>query len=180
MGDDFINNLVEDNLNLIKYVIRKLHIYDYSIYDELLQVGSIGLINAAKNYDNTLSVSFATYAYKCIKNEILKFISHSNKEILINDCFNDEKDFEDKIVDNNTDIAKSLIDKEEKEILYNIINIKLSEEERKIIRMLYGINSNIYTQIEISDILDIPQYEISRMKKKILNKLRKYIIADYT
>lgn len=73
-----MNNLITDNLKLVHFVIKKMNLYNSNDYEDYYQVGIIGLINAANTYNEKLKISFSTYGYVCIKNEILKYIKKNN------------------------------------------------------------------------------------------------------
>ena len=154
-----MNELILNNLNLVHFVIKKMNIKignDFD-YDDLYQVGVIGLIYASKNYDENKHITFSTFSFVCIKNEILKFIYKGsyNDSLQVEIC--DDVVLEDTIRDENVNI--------EEKIIFN-------ENERKIIKMLYGIDSKVYKQNEISEILNIPQYKVSRIKIRLLKRIK--------
>ena len=171
-----MNNQVLNNLNLVKYVIKKMNIFDKKDYDDYYQVGVIGLINAVNNYDNNLKITFSTYAYVCIKNEILKYLKkNTNNYISLEKEIFDDITIEETIKTNDEEIIETIILKETNKKIYDIINNELNEIETKIIKMSFGLGNKQYKQTEIEKILNIPQYKISRIKNRTLRKIRDLI-----
>ena len=169
-----MNELILNNLNLVHFVIKKMNIKignDFD-YDDLYQVGVIGLIYASKNYDENKHITFSTFSFVCIKNEILKFIYKGsyNDSLQVEIC--DDAVLEDTIRDENVNIEEKIIFNENNQELHYILNNYLNESERKIIKMLYGIDSKVYKQNEISEILNIPQYKVSRIKIRLLKRIK--------
>lgn len=166
-----------NNLKLVNYVISKMNVCQSFCYDDLYQEGSIGLIKAVNSYDKNKKTNFSTYAYVCIKNEILKYIKKNNTYCISLDTeICDDVIFKDMIIDKNANIEEIIIRTESNKILEKILNEELTDIERKIIRMIYGIDYPKYKQMEISQILDIPQYKLSKIKNDLLVKIRNYII----
>lgn len=168
MEDQIINIL-----KLVNFVISRMNISSKYSYDDLYQEGTIRLINAVNNYNPKLKISFSTFAYVCIKNEILKYVN-KNK---INNISLDEQiceyiKLEDTIIDENANIEEIIIKNESLEILRNILNNELTDTERTIIKMLYGIDCPKYKQREISQMLNITQYKISRIKIRLLTQIK--------
>lgn len=144
-----------------------------SDYDDYYQVGVIGLINATKTYNYNFKISFSTYAYICIKNEVLKYIKKNEKKyISIEEKVNDDLCIEDTIEDENCNIIETIIINETNEELYEILDKNLNDMERQIIKMSYGIGCREYKQREIADILNIQQYKVSRIKNRLLKYLK--------
>lgn len=144
-----------------------------SDYDDYYQVGVIGLINATKTYNYNFKISFSTYAYICIKNEVLKYIKKNEKKyISIEEKVNDDLCIEDTIEDENCNIIENIIINETNEELYEILDKNLNDMERQIIKMSYGIGCREYKQREIADILNIQQYKVSRIKNRLLKYLK--------
>lgn len=171
-----MNDLITNNLNLVPFVIKKMNIFDMSDYEDYYQVGVIGLIYASKKYNKDLKISFSTFAYVCIKNEILKFLMKNNKNnISLDEYISEDITIKDIIADENCNIIEEIMFDELCSLLHEIINNKLSDIEKKIIKMYYGIGCREYKQKEIADILNIKQYTVSRIKNKAIDKLRKYI-----
>ena len=171
-----MEKIIIENLKLVNFVLKKMNISNKSNYEDYYQVGVIGLINAAKMFNYDSKFSFSTYAYVCIKNEILNYIKKNEKNyLLLQESFYDEINIEDKIADESINIIDTIIMNETNNQLYFVLNNKLSDLERKIIKMSYGIGCREYKQVEIAKILDIQQYKVSRIKKKALEQLKKYI-----
>ena len=169
-------DLVSNNLNLVKFVINKMNIYNKQNYDDYYQVGVIGLIYASNTFNSNLKISFSTYAYICIKNEILRYIKKNNiYYVSLEEKIYDDILLEDTIEDKNVNIIETIILNETNQELYDILNNKLNDIERKIIKWSFGIGCKTYKQVEIVKMLNIPQYKVSRIKKKALMKLKKCI-----
>ena len=169
-----MNELILNNLNLVHFVIKKMNIKignDFD-YDDLYQVGVIGLIYASKNYDENKHITFSTFSFVCIKNEILKFIYKGSYNDSLQVEIRDDVVLEDTIRDENVNIEEEIIFNENNQELHYILNNYLNESERKIIKMLYGIDSKVYKQNEISEIFNIPQYKVSRIKIRLLKRIK--------
>ena len=176
------NKLIEHNLRLVVYIAKRFENTNLDIED-LISVGTIGLIKAINSYDNTKKIKLATYAARCIENEILMYLRKNNKTknnisldeplnvdwegnmLLLSDILGTDPD------DVFYDAEKSV----ETEALAKCAN-KLPERERQIIKMRFGIlGIEKKTQKEIADIMGISQSYISRLEKKVLSKLKKEI-----
>ena len=169
--------LVTENLNLIHFVIKKMNLFNSNDYEDYYQVGVIGLINASKNYNSNFKTTFSTYAYVCIKNEILKYLKKDGERCFsLEDKIYDEIRIEDTISDNEKSPIEKIIIKETKTEIYRIINSELNALEKQIIKMFFGIGCKKYKQKEIADILKIPQYKISRIKDNALKHIRKFFL----
>ena len=169
-------DLVSNNLKLVNFVINKMNIYNKQDYDDYYQVGVIGLIYASNTFNPNLKISFSTYAYICIKNEILRYIKKNNIFcISLEEKIYDDILLEDTIEDKNVNIIETIVLNETNQELYDILNNKLNDIERKIIKWSFGIGCKTYKQVEIVKMLNIPQYKISRIKKKALMKIKKCI-----
>lgn len=166
-----MNDLIINNLKLVHFVIRKMNLANDDDYEDYYQVGVIGLIYGAKTYKSDLKITFSTYAYACIKNEILKYISKNKK----NNFFLEEKvDYsviEETVEDENYNVMETIISNEKNNELYELLDC-LNGLEKNIIKMSYGIGCREYKQIEIAELLNIPQYKISRIKKRALEWLK--------
>ena len=151
-----------------------MNIFNSNEYEDYYQIGVIGLIYATKTYNPNLKITFSTYAYVCIKNEILKYIKKNEKKyISLEDKLFDDIRIEDTIIDDDNSIIEKIILKETNNELYTILDTKLDDIERKIIKMSFGIGFREYKQKEITNILNIPQYKVSRIKKRVLERLKK-------
>lgn len=177
------NLLIEHNIRLVVYIARKFDNTGLNIED-LVSIGTIGLIKAVNTYKMDKNIKLATYASRCIENEILMYLRKNNKtrsevsideplnvdwegnELLLSDILGTEVDIIGK------DIEKSV----EKNLLLDAIS-KLSKREQHIISLRFGIvkDDNELTQKEVADLLGISQSYISRLEKKIISKLKKDI-----
>lgn len=136
--EELIDNFVIDNLKLVNFVIKKMNILNANDYEDYYQVGVIGLIHATKTYNNKFKGAFSTYAYACIKNEIIKYIkkNRSNYISLEDKIFNDIR-IEDTIADNEELIIDKIIIKETYKKLYTLLNTILNDIEKKVIEMIF-------------------------------------------
>ncbi len=174
--------LIEHNLRLVVYVARKFENTQINIED-LISIGSIGLIKAVNTFDTDKNIKLATYASRCIENEILMFLrkTHNTKtEISIDEPLNTDWDgnellLSDVLGTDSDEIAKELEDEVDKKLLYEAVE-KLSGREKNIIKLRFGLSSGKEkTQKEVADMLGISQSYISRLEKRILNRLKKEI-----
>lgn len=174
--------LIEHNLRLVVYIAKRFENSKADIED-LISVGTIGLIKAVNSFDNNKNIKLATYASRCIENEILMFLRKTSKiksEVSLDEPLN--VDWEGNvlllsdILGSETDsVYKDIENGVEKEILWKSFE-KLSERERLIIKMRFGLlGYEEKTQKEIADMMNISQSYISRLEKKILSNLKKEI-----
>ncbi len=175
--------LIERNLRLVVYIARKFENTGINIED-LISIGSIGLIKAINTFKPDKNIKLATYASRCIENEILMYLRKTSKlkfqvsideplnvdwegnELLLSDILGTEEDI----------IYKSIEEKVERELLNDALQ-KVSPREKKIMELRYGINrgGNELTQKEVADLLGISQSYISRLEKRIVIRLKKEI-----
>lgn len=172
--------LIEHNLRLVVYIAKKFSNTGLEL-DDLISVGAIGLIKAVHSFDVEKNIKLATYASRCIENEILMFIRKRNKrnfEISIDEPLNLDKDgnellLADILVNENDNINIEMEKNNEKILLWNAVR-RLSSREQKIMELRFGLNGDEEsTQKEVADILGISQSYISRIEKKILQRLKK-------
>lgn len=174
------NILIEKNLRLVAHVVKK---YASSCKDseDLISIGTIGLIKAVSSYNSSKNVKLATYAAKCIDNEILMYLRAGKKynsdlyleEPIGSDNEGNEIVMMDIISSNTEDIEESIYKKQQIEILFDKLDI-LDEREKEIIIMRYGLfNTDEMTQIEIAKKMGISRSYVSRIEKKALEKLKK-------
>ena len=171
--------IIERNLRLVSHIIRKY----YSTYpqaDELLSVGSFGLIKAVDSFKSEYGTRFATYGAKCVQNEILMYFRAQKKlscEVSINETIDTDKDgnpltFSDIICSDDTivdDIESKIYSKKAIEI----IKTALTPRERRIIVLRYGLNNQKpKTQKQIAEMLDISRSYVSRIEKAGIEKIR--------
>lgn len=173
------NKLIEHNLRLVVFLAKK---YDNTLYDleDLVSIGTIGLIKGIKTYKLDKNIKLATYASRCIDNEILMFLRKNKRkkiEVSFEDAINldsegNELHLEDILGTENDIVEKTFQDKVDKKILLDEID-KLNERDKKIIILRYGLlNNDEYTQKEVADILNISQSYISRIEKKVIKRLK--------
>ena len=179
-GDmDARNKLIEHNLRLVVFLAKK---YDNTneTLEDLVSIGSIGLIKGINTYKPDKNIKLATYASRCIENEILMFLRKNKKrntEISFEDSINfdgegNELHLEDVFGTDPELIPKAYEDKIDKIILLKEIE-KLCDRDKEIIKMRYGLlGSEEYTQKEVADMLGISQSYISRIEKKTIKKLQ--------
>ena len=174
--------LVEHNLRLVVYVARKFENTGVSLED-LVSIGSIGLIKAINTFNSDKNIKLATYATRCIENEILMFLRkiHNQKtEISLNEPLNTDWDGNELLLSDilGTDadeIYKSIEDAVDKELLHTSVK-KLSSREQEILTLRFGLcGKEEKTQKEVADMLGISQSYISRLEKRIIEKLKKEI-----
>ena len=174
--------LVERNLRLVVYIAKKFENTGIGIED-LISIGTIGLMKGVNTFNSEKKIKLATYASRCIENEILMFLRRSNKtkgevsidEPLNKDCDGNELLLSD-ILGTDPDVTyRKLEDEVDKKLLKASIE-KLNSREKNIMEMRFGfITGNEKTQKEVADELGISQSYISRLEKKIINKMKKDI-----
>ena len=174
--------LIEHNLRLVVYIAKKFENTGIEMED-LISIGAIGLIKAVKTYKYDKNIKLATYASRCIENEILMQLRKSVKikaevsldEPLSGDGEGNELLLEDILYDEKQTLGKDMERSSEQQILWEIIN-KLGEREKEIMIMRFGLlGGQEKTQKEVADKLGISQSYISRIEKKILVKMKKDI-----
>lgn len=171
--------LISRNLRLVVYTAQKFENTGVCTED-LISIGTIGLIKAVSSYDPEKKIKMATYASRCIENEILMFLRKSTKtkrEISLEEPINTDSDgneltFADVLGTEPDIVSKNTENQAEKDILKIAIDL-LPEREREIMDMRYGLSHGVeMTQKEVADKLEISQSYISRLEKKILEKLK--------
>ncbi len=177
---DAKNILVEKNLRLVVYIAKKFENSGVNIED-LISIGTIGLMKAINSYDMDKNIKLATYASRCIENEILMYLRKNNRiktEISIDEPINVDSEGNDlSLADilgtDNDAIFKSVEDEENKKILVRCIE-GLEDREKVIMKLRYGFDGrDELTQKEVADKLGISQSYISRLEKKVINDLKK-------
>lgn len=169
--------LILENHNLVYHVLQKMNLYNQ--LDEYYDIAIIGLIKAAKNYDETKKIEFATFAGTCIRNEILQYLRQqkSNRLKANYNTISFEKTFYNEILLIDTlasdiDIEQELIYKEEIINLYKAI-CNLSNIEKFVVEHIYGLNNkSVIKQQELAELLKQSQANISRIHKKALKKIK--------
>ena len=165
-------------------MLKSLKILGRGIED-LISIGTIGLMKAINTYDTSKNIKLATYASRCIENEILMYLRRTNKlkgEISIDEPLNQDGDGNELLLSDilGTDydsISRGLEDEVDKKLLKGAI-AKLNSREKNIMELRFGfITGNEKTQKEVADMLGISQSYISRLEKKIIGKMKKDIIS---
>ncbi len=173
------NTLIEHNLRLVVFLAKKYENTGYDIED-LVSIGSIGLIKGINTYKIDKNIKLATYASRCISNEILMFLRKNKKkkievsleETLNYDAEGNELKLEDILGTENDVVEKGYENVLNKEILKREIST-LEKREKEIMTLRYGLNnSKEYTQKEVAEMLGISQSYISRIEKKVVKRLQ--------
>ncbi|MEZ3434708.1 MAG: RNA polymerase sporulation sigma factor SigE [Lachnospiraceae bacterium] len=177
--------LIEHNLRLVVYIAKKFDNTGVGVED-LISIGTIGLIKAINTFNPGKNIKLATYASRCIENEILMYLRRNNKtklEVSIDEPLNVDWDGNELLLSDilgteEDTIYKDIEQEAERKILIRAIN-RLSGRERMIIRMRFGLGTpggEEKTQKEVADILGISQSYISRLEKKIMQRLKKEMV----
>ncbi len=179
------NKLIEHNLRLVVFLAKKYENTGYELED-LVSIGSIGLIKGIETYKIDKNIKLATYASRCIANEILMFLRKNKKrkkEISLEDSLNydaegNELHLED-ILGTDNDLVSDEYEKGvEKNLVAREIN-KLNPREKQIMVLRYGLNNTeSYTQKEVADMLGISQSYISRIEKKVIKNIKELVKTD--
>lgn len=181
-GDVMVRTpLIERNLRLVVYIARKFENTGIFIED-LVSIGTIGLIKAVNTFDPSKNIKLATYASRCIENEILMYLRRTSKlkaEVSFDEPLNVDWDGNElvlaDVVGSESDILVH-IEKEVDKALLTAALQQLTGREKKIMELRFGLNSQKEkTQREVADLLGISQSYISRLEKKILKKLKREI-----
>lgn len=176
------DKLIEHNLRLVVYIAKKFENTGIGIED-LTSIGTIGLIKAIKTYKADKNIKLATYASRCIENEILMYIRKSSNrrvEISIDEPLNTDWDgnellLSDVLGTEDDSVYRDLEATEDSKIIASAIS-KLNKREQLIIKLRYGLDgTEELTQKEVADLLGISQSYISRLEKKIIKRLKKDI-----
>lgn len=182
-GDEEARNiLIEHNLRLVVFLAKKYENTTYDIED-LVSIGSIGLIKGINTYKIDKNIKLATYASRCISNEILMFLRKNKRkkaEVSLEDALNydaegNELHLED-ILGTDADLVPNEYEKQvDKEILSKEIE-DLQDRDKEIMTLRYGLNNTKeYTQKEVAELLGISQSYISRIEKKVISKISSMI-----
>ena len=184
LGDEEARNiLIERNLRLVAHISKKYSTTNID-QDDLISIGSIGLIKAINSFDNGKNIRLATYAARCIDNEILMFIRTSKKtkaEVFLNESIGKDKDDNeitllDVIEQEETSIDEEIDLKFKIRELYNKMKQVLKDREIDILNLRFGLNGKKpKTQHEIASMLGISRSYVSRIETKAINKLAEVI-----
>ena len=181
---DAKNCLIEHNLRLVVYIARKFDNTGINVED-LISIGTIGLIKAINTFKMDKNIKLATYASRCIENEILMYLRRTTKtktEVSIDEPLNVDWEGNELLLSDilGTDvdvIYRDIEDEVDRQLLNTAIR-KLNRRERDIIELRFGLKNNGIekTQKEVADMMGISQSYISRLEKKIISRLRKEIM----
>ena len=182
-GDEKVRSvLIERNLRLVVYIARKFENTGICIED-LVSVGTIGLIKAVNTFKPDKKIKLATYASRCIENEILMYLRRNSKvkaEISFYEPLNIDWDgnellLSDILGTDNDEVYNLIEDEVDKQLLLLAMK-KLNEREKEIVKLRFGLNGKREkTQKEVADMLGISQSYISRLEKRIIKTLKKEI-----
>lgn len=179
------SSLIEHNLRLVVYIAKKFDNTSVGVED-LISIGTIGLIKAINTFKTDKNIKLATYASRCIENEILMYLRRNNKtklEVSIDEPLNVDWDGNELLLSDilgteEDTIYKDLENEAERKLLVRAIN-KLSSREKMIIKMRFGLDNpegKEKTQKEVADLLGISQSYISRLEKKIMQRLKRELV----
>lgn len=179
--------LIEHNLRLVVYIAKKFDNTGVGVED-LISIGTIGLIKSINTFNPEKNIKLATYASRCIENEILMYLRRNNKtklEVSIDEPLNVDWDGNElllsDILGTDEDVIYRDIESEvERKLLLKAID-KLSEREKTIINLRFGLGTRDgqeLTQKEVADLLGISQSYISRLEKKIMKRLKKELLKE--
>ena len=178
-------SLIEHNLRLVVYIAKKFDNTGVGVED-LISIGTIGLIKAINTFNPSKKIKLATYASRCIENEILMYLRRNSKtkmEVSIDEPLNVDWDGNELLLSDilgteEDTIYRDLENEAERRLLVRALN-KLSGREKLIVRMRFGLDNpegREKTQKEVADILGISQSYISRLEKKIMQRLRREMV----
>ena len=181
---DARNKLIEHNLRLVAHIVKKFETQNYDA-DDLIGIGTIGLIKGVDSYKTDKDIKLTTYIAKCIQNEIFMFFrkvkGESYKTISLQDSIGYDKDgneisLQEMIPDNNKEIDISIETKDNLELVNKYIN-KLNPSEKEILKKRYGLMNN-KEQKEIAKEMNISRSYVSRIEKRALSKILKEFIKN--
>ena len=185
-GDDAARReLIEHNLRLVVYISTRFENTGINIED-LISIGTIGLIKAVNTFNSGKKIKLATYASRCIENEILMYlrkISSQRTEVSFDEPLNTDWDgnellLSDILGTDEDEVSRPLEDDADRQMLMAAIDC-LNEREKTIILMRFGLSgSGEYTQKEVADMMGISQSYISRLEKKIIDRLRREMLRQ--
>lgn len=175
--------LIEHNLRLVVYIAKRFENTGIGLED-LISLGTIGLIKSINTYNPTKNIKLATYASRCIENEILMYLrkySNIKTELSLDEPLNTDWDgnellLSDVLGTDDNEVSRPLEDDADKKMLRDSISV-LNPRERRIIELRFGLNSTKeYTQKEVAEIMGISQSYISRLEKRTIARLRKEMV----
>ena len=177
--------LIEHNLRLVVFIARK---FDNTgiMLEDLISIGTIGLIKAVNTFDPSKKIKLATYASRCIENEVLMFLrrhSRTRMEVSLDEPLKTDWDgnellLSDVLGTDDDEVSRPLEDDADRQMLLNAVN-SLGDREKSIITLRFGLGGGSeYTQKEVADMLGISQSYISRLEKRIIHRLKREIIRQ--
>ena len=178
--------MIEHNLRLVVYVAKRSDNSANCPLEDLISIGTIGLVKAINTFKADKNIKLATYASRCIENEILMYLRKNNKiryEISLDEPLNIDYDGNElllgDIVGTDDDLVEQeMLKSDQKKIFYEALK-ELNEREKEILILRYGLSNNDeLTQKDVADLLGISQSYISRLEKKIIKKLRSQLNYD--
>ena len=183
--EDARKQLIEHNLRLVVYIAKKFDNTGVGVED-LISIGTIGLIKAINTFNPDKNIKLATYASRCIENEILMYLRRNSKtrlEVSIDEPLNVDWDGNELLLSDilgteEDTIYRDLENEAERKLLIRALN-KLSSREKMIVRMRFGLDDpegHEKTQKEVADLLGISQSYISRLEKKIMQRLKREMV----
>ena len=185
-GDENAKKLLtEHNLRLVVYISRRFENTGVNLED-LISIGTIGLIKAISTFRSDKNIKLATYASRCIENEILmhlRKISNQRSEVSFDEPLNTDWDgnellLSDVLGTDDDEVCRPLEDDADRQMLLNAVN-SLGKREKNIITLRFGLGGGSeYTQKEVADMMGISQSYISRLEKRIIHRLRREIIRQ--
>ena len=183
-GDELAKQtLIEHNLRLVAHIVKKYYL-SHKDQEDLLSIGTVGLIKAIDSYDVENGARFATYAGKCLQNEILMYFRAQKKhsmETSINEPVDVDKEGNPltylDILSDDEDIVEALDTKIKHSKVYSAVREVLDERERSVIVLRYGLTESgrVYAQREVADRMGISRSYVSRIEKAALEKIKKYL-----
>lgn len=179
------NKLIEHNLRLVAHIIKKYY-STYRDQEDLISIGTIGLIKAVSSFDYTKGTKFATYASRCIENEILMHFRNKKKtmhDVSISDPIDTDKDGNSITLMDVMQDEENILDSIDLNIkshkLYDYLQKNLDDRERRILTLRYGLYGTIpLTQREVAKKLDISRSYVSRIEKKAIGSLKKLFSTE--
>lgn len=180
-GDESVREeLITHNLRLVVYIARKFDVAGAGIED-LISIGTIGLIKAVKTYSPEKNIKLATYASRCIENEILMFIRKNSQlkgELSLDEPLNTDWDGNElllsDVLGSDPDMVGMNVERDDECRMLRIVLDKLPKRDREIMYMRFGLNGQReHTQKQVADSMNISQSYISRLEKKIISMLKK-------
>lgn len=177
--------LIEHNLRLVVYIARKFDNTNVEL-DDLISIGTIGLIKAINSYDVDKNIKLATFASRCIENEILMYLRRVSKikgEVSFDEPLNVDSEGNELLLSDvlgtDGDVVSKNLEKSSEEKLLRTVLAKLNGRERTLMDLRFGLNGEkALTQKEVAALLGISQSYISRLEKKIVKKLRREFLKE--